>query len=67
MKKRNWELELDGDRDGGRYRESPNEWEVCTADCADKVVEIKNLLELSSTPNGGTGVTDELKYTGGRM
>lgn len=29
----------------------------------EKVEEFKELLRLKSTPNGGTSVTDELKYT----
>jgi hypothetical protein len=30
---------------------------------ADKVADVKELLKLKSTPNGGVAVTDELKYT----
>ncbi|KIY52623.1 hypothetical protein FISHEDRAFT_55820 [Fistulina hepatica ATCC 64428] len=30
---------------------------------ANSIGEVKGLLELKSTPNGGTSVTDDLKYT----
>ena len=30
---------------------------------ADKAAQVKDLLALKSTPNGGTAVTDDLKYT----
>jgi len=32
-----------------------------------KVGELKELLEIKGTPNGGIAVTDDLKYNGRRL